>query len=834
MDFREYLNEFKSVNAIYVFIALIFLFSFSSKLDDFLICNILSKNFNSNSVYWPYIFSLIFIICIYRILNNFLNNLLPPLFHIFYILIISISLHVFEINSTLEYITFNFYDHYNLKFVYCFYYTIVSLLLPFKNYIKYPLNIVKREYSLINDNSNHENIDLLIREKFITSIKKHIDSTILENSFSIGIIGKWGSGKTNILIRLKESLLQSKNNIVIELNPWRIKGVPNLIETFFEKLKLHLTEFDSSFYSQIDIYYDKVLSENTPNEYLNYILKILKIQNNKNDKFESVNNLIRKSNKRFIVLIDDIDRLGGIEIIDIFSFIRHTANFTNTFFIIPYDKTYISNVISKTNQFYNEEEYLKKIFQLEIILPDFKKSFYVDEIRKYIVNILDSNTLEYQQINDAITKVANNYDWITIEDNDEICNNNLHDNIFEVLIENIRDLKRFCNSLKIIIDNIDFEAEVSELIVLELIKNCDYNSFCLISSKQILNIKYDYNTQQELEAQFEVNWKNLETSNNKKPLNPYLKNVINKLFDNSKKDKNSRSIIYTRNFYLYFSYHSFEEISLKEYLLLKNSTSKTIISKFNNWLKKNAENELYTIISNENNISNLKFYKSINISILQIADNLDWRWIELVLERILNPVYFNLFSKNEKIRRKYIFSVLNEKRINPYFRAYLLKSICDSDTNFYSESAFKKKTTELFKEYSEYSNINYYYTEKFHLISHNIINNTIIPHKENSSIYQSILIKNPVVFNDFVLNFLRIIDSGNQNGTQYIRVVFNPFVKYIFTNMNKFKELVEELDVTIPNNSLIKELIITNINSSESIYIDDSDKIAKLNHLGIR
>src|SRR5690606_16329262 len=59
------------------------------------------------------------------------------------------------------------------------------------------------------------------------------------------------------------------------------------------------------------------------------------------------------------------------EIVEVIRLIRNNANFYNTFFIVAYDRNYVVNALKNHNQ-YRQEQFLEKIFQIEITLPYFK------------------------------------------------------------------------------------------------------------------------------------------------------------------------------------------------------------------------------------------------------------------------------------------------------------------------------------------------------------------------------------------------------------------------------------------------------------------------------
>ena len=84
---------------------------------------------------------------------------------------------------------------------------------------------------------------------------------------------------------------------------------------------------------------------------------------------------LQNNGQKFIIVIDDIDRLEASEILEIFKIIRGSADFPNLKFVCAFDKSYILSSLSNLSIAINDK-YLEKFFQLEYWLPSYydKKS----------------------------------------------------------------------------------------------------------------------------------------------------------------------------------------------------------------------------------------------------------------------------------------------------------------------------------------------------------------------------------------------------------------------------------------------------------------------------
>jgi predicted KAP-like P-loop ATPase len=74
---------------------------------------------------------------------------------------------------------------------------------------------------------------------------------------------------------------------------------------------------------------------------------------------KSIDEQLRKLDKRIVITIDDTDRLDVEETKLVFKLVKMTANFPNTVFILAYDRAKVAKKIEEEGL--PGEEYLKKI-----------------------------------------------------------------------------------------------------------------------------------------------------------------------------------------------------------------------------------------------------------------------------------------------------------------------------------------------------------------------------------------------------------------------------------------------------------------------------------------
>jgi len=235
--------------------------------------------------------------------------------------------------------------------------------------------------------------DTLGRKEFAEQLADRIAKTSSNDSaFAMGIVGNWGSGKTSfwkLIKRRLEELEGYDQRIIFEYCPFQNHGAENIVKDFFASLGKALQPYDSSFNRQLEKYSQLLIEAG--NSDINTWLKPLRLlffpMRTVKDEYDKINNKLKLIEKQIIIFIDDLDRLDKSEVLEIIRLIRNTANFANAVFVAAYDKGYIIKAIESFNE-YNKEDFLEKIFQLEVPLPSYEHDKIKEELKSKIYHIL--------------------------------------------------------------------------------------------------------------------------------------------------------------------------------------------------------------------------------------------------------------------------------------------------------------------------------------------------------------------------------------------------------------------------------------------------------------
>lgn len=272
--------------------------------------------------------------------------------------------------------------------------------------------------------------DKLNYQKRVGDIISYLERSKFNNSFTIGIVGPWGNGKSSLIALIEEELHQRQLDETIHLKflPYLNHSETDIISEFFKQLSVEISKY----------------SGKLSNQFLNYSDKLLKLYKNKNiteflkpnsslfsesssyDTYKKINETLNELNKKFIIFIDDLDRLSNKEVLQVLKLVRNTANFKNFIFLIALDKDYVLESLIAKNDI-ADHTFVDKFFQLEVYLPEIEKSQLKIDFIEFLKKTDLHNQLKF--ISDVETSIYK------------------QDNLFDDYISNHRGVKRLLNQL---------------------------------------------------------------------------------------------------------------------------------------------------------------------------------------------------------------------------------------------------------------------------------------------------------------------------------------------------------------------------------------------------
>ncbi|MFD0940715.1 KAP family P-loop NTPase fold protein [Pedobacter boryungensis] len=301
---------------------------------------------------------------------------------------------------------------------------------------------------------NQKNQDRFKRNNFSKRIAETLIKRQTAEGLVIGLYGIWGEGKSSILNMIEEDLLCNPEILIVKFNPWRFKDEDTLILNYFKNISIALDKDLNNIKEKVGSFFAKYGSIGSV---IN--LDFSKIGESLSDADieklkERVNDFLKESNKKVVVIIDDIDRLDKQELFALFKLIKLTGDFSNTYYILSFDDEMVASAIGERyaegnkNAGYN---FLEKIIQVPLRIPKALSSDLTNFTFELVNNVLNANGINLEQ--------------------------NLASTVAYQISENIlpkintpRLAIRYANSLSFLIPLLIGEVNIADLILFEGVK----------------------------------------------------------------------------------------------------------------------------------------------------------------------------------------------------------------------------------------------------------------------------------------------------------------------------------------------------------------------------
>ena len=314
--------------------------------------------------------------------------------------------------------------------------------------------------------------DLLGRRNEAQDLAEKIFQTDTSNAaFTLGLTSPWGAGKTSFMLAMQKYLRDNHCSeiILLDFNPWMYRKAPNLTQIFFEELSRALASYDSALASGFTRYVDHILDKDD-SAWLQLGARLLpqgfKAKSTR-EQYEFLEKEIGRLGRKIMIFIDDVDRLDGEELIELFSLIRNSSlSFPHMSYILAYDKEYVASQLqSKFNE--HTYRYMEKIVQAEYPLAKITPEPLKEAFTKELVNVSPT-------YNRLATHIISS---IKLED----------------YLPTLRAIKQICNALSSRRKELEGNVSLFDWFIIELIRIQYPRVFDLlrVNYKRILKIEGD-------------------------------------------------------------------------------------------------------------------------------------------------------------------------------------------------------------------------------------------------------------------------------------------------------------------------------------------------------
>lgn len=306
--------------------------------------------------------------------------------------------------------------------------------------------------------------DLFGYKDYVADLLSDINSMDLSESYSIGITGDWGQGKSSFLNLLKGEV-EKQEDLFMVFSPRNSKNSSTIQEDFFKQLKTTLKKHHTSLNISFRRYTKALSIVNTG--WLEKLFSAVDALNIdvENEK-KAINNAIQRIGKRLYIIIEDFDRLTAEEIIEVLKVVDRNGDFSHTVYLAAYDKRYINSVLTQYFGNKSVQDYSDKYFQYEFSLPAQQSSVIIDFITKHLESVLE--------LKEKVSK----------ERIDKYLKSNKQ--IIAACLPSLRHAKRFLNIFCSRYPKIKEDVLFTDFFILTLLRYVDINAYYALARLELV------------------------------------------------------------------------------------------------------------------------------------------------------------------------------------------------------------------------------------------------------------------------------------------------------------------------------------------------------------
>lgn len=344
--------------------------------------------------------------------------------------------------------------------------TLCALLFSpiYQRYRPKPKKKASQLFFMTDDEIDCREEDLLKNTPLAKSFAETVLASDSHSRLVFGLDGPWGTGKTSF-INLAQHHWEQENNrvIVCRFEPLRYASEPNLTERLIRDLSNAIQkEVFAPDFKPTASRYSRMIKGKADLSFLGFKLSMSPSTETVDELLEDIDDVLRRINRRVIIIIDDLDRLDAKAVNNVLFATKRAFNLSQATYILCYDTECLSTG--------HEDESKARDFLEKFVTV--KQSLFVDSssIRDFLLR--DWQHAENSVVSipaDTMMKLGAVISELSNILADELAANYLP------LVGNLRKVKRFVNAMLIMqIDRSDLgrtdfnKSDLINLILLHL------------------------------------------------------------------------------------------------------------------------------------------------------------------------------------------------------------------------------------------------------------------------------------------------------------------------------------------------------------------------------
>lgn len=247
-------------------------------------------------------------------------------------------------------------------------------------------------------------------EPFARTLASGILKMTAPDGTVIALNGPWGSGKSsavNLVLHHLAEAIEAEEISVVNFACWWFRGEEALALAFFRELYAGLgPSLGNRFKKALPKLGARLLKTASmvgpaidmaggagagtiASGAMNWASGFIKQEDTVEKLYAQIAKALRDQGKRFLIVIDDIDRLAPDEALLIFRLIKSVGRLPNVIYLLVFDRT-LADAIVKNKYPSEGPQYLEKIIQASFDIPEPRKEDLRDQMLAHVDNICGS------------------------------------------------------------------------------------------------------------------------------------------------------------------------------------------------------------------------------------------------------------------------------------------------------------------------------------------------------------------------------------------------------------------------------------------------------------
>ncbi|WP_179196481.1 KAP family P-loop NTPase fold protein [Caballeronia sordidicola] len=382
----------------------------------------------------------------------------------------------------------------------------------------------------------HPSFDEFGYAPFARAIARAARTTTSPKGLVMAIDGPWGAGKTSLLNFVQHYLSdpdtaagnESALPVRVEFNPWWFADREQLAMQFLEQFRARfpaenkvLMSIGDAFAQYADAIGSAVATSVSAGtgapipllgSSVSWLLKKFKRPPKDVPALKvEVSEALETAEQRFVVFVDDIDRLAPDEIREVFKVIKAVADFPNVVYILAFDRRLVSEALRTSLGIEDGDAYLEKIVQAQFVLPAVSDELLIQKLLRDLDRLIGTPGDEEIAVDST--------HWSNV----------FHDGL-SPLIQTPRDVVRVINALMVTFPAVRGEVNPVDFIALEFLRVFVPTAYAVIRNNKAKFTGLVPDRGERVEAQqFHDGWLETLAARHRAPVKALLKRLFPRL-----------------------------------------------------------------------------------------------------------------------------------------------------------------------------------------------------------------------------------------------------------------------------------------------------------------